>query len=224
MGTTVQSTVERSKGTMQLLNLLHFLLPLLALHVHTLPASQDEDEISRQGHLFAYPRQTLAGRTKLQNLPRYFFNSADLKQARENPQEATFERMTKSLAKNQDGILFQRLMKRSNPDDEIFERLIKRGNADDDEEVFQRLTKKNNEDQFQRLTKKNFDDQFQRLTRENNHDQFQRLTKKNNHDQFQRLTKKNNLDAFSHYILYSYHLPLQNMKYGLRPWTNVGLL
>merc|ERR1711971_639658 len=212
MGTTVQSTVERSKGTMQLLNLLHFLLPLLALHVHTLPASQDEDEISRQGHLFAYPRQTLAGRTKLQNLPRYFFNSADLKQARENPQEATFERMTKSLAKNQDGILFQRLMKRSNPDDEIFERLTKRGNVDDDEE------------DFQRLTKKNFDDQFQRLTKKNNDDQFQRLTKKNNHDQFQRLTKKNNLDAFSHYILYSYHLPLQNMKYGLRPWTNVGLL
>merc|ERR1711971_400804 len=212
MGTTVQSTVERSKGTMQLLNLLHFLLPLLALHVHTLLASQDEDEISRQGHLFAYPRQTLAGRTKLQNLPRYFFNSADLKQARENPQEATFERMTKSLAKNQDGILFQRLMKRSNPDDEIFERLTKRGNADDDEEVFQRLTKKNNQDQFQRLTKKN------------NDDQFQRLTKKNDHDQFQRLTKKNNLDAFSHYILYSYHLPLLNMKYGLRPWTNVGLL
>jgi len=221
---------------MRLLYHIHFLLLLLALHVDTLLASQDEDEISRQGHFFAYPRQALAGRTELQNLPRYFFNNAELKKARENPQEATFERMTKSLAKNQDGILFQRLMKRSNPDDEIFERLTKRGNADDDEEVFQRLTKKNNEDQFQRLTKKNFDDQFQRLTRENNHDQFQRLTKKNNddqfqrltkkndHDQFQRLTKKNNLDAFSHYILYSYHLPLQNMKYGLRPWTNVGLL
>ena len=56
--------------------------------------------------------------------------------------------MTKSLAKNQDGILFQRLTKRSNPDDEIFERLTKRGNADDDEEVFQRLTKKNNHDEF----------------------------------------------------------------------------
>merc|ERR1712181_38375 len=157
------------KGTMQLLNLLHFLLLLLALHVDTLLASQDEDEISRQGLLFAYPRQALAGRTELQNFPRYFFNSAELKKARENPQEATFERMTKSLAKNQDGILFQRLMKRSNPDDEIFERLTKRGNADDDEE------------QFQRLTKKNYDDQFQRLTKKNNHDQFQRLTKKNYH-------------------------------------------
>ena len=56
--------------------------------------------------------------------------------------------MTKSLAKNQDGILFQRLTKKSNPDDEIFERLTKRGNANDDEEVFRRLTKKNNHDKF----------------------------------------------------------------------------
>ena len=111
-------------------------------------ASQDKDEISRQGHLFAYPKQALAGRTEFQNLPRFFFNNAELKKARENPQEATFARMTKSLAKNQDGILFQRLTKRSNPDDEIFERLTKRGNADDDEEVFQRLTKKNNHDEF----------------------------------------------------------------------------
>ena len=57
--------------------------------------------------------------------------------------------MTKSLAKNQDGILFQRLTKRTNPDDEeIFERLTKRGNADEDEGGFMRITKKNDNDKI----------------------------------------------------------------------------
>ena len=108
-------------------------------------ASLDEDQISR--HLFAtYPRQAL---TEVQNLPRYVFNNAEgseLKKVRRSPEEATFERMTKSLAKNRDGILFQRLTKRSKPDEEIFERLTKRGNTDEDEGGFMRITKKNDHD------------------------------------------------------------------------------
>ena len=121
-------------------------------------ASLDEDQISR--HLFAtYPRQAL---TEVQNLPRYVFNNAEgseLKKVRRSPEEATFERMTKSLAKNRDGILFQRLTKRSKPDEEIFERLTKRGNTDEDEGGFMRITKKNDHDDdeagFMRITKKN---------------------------------------------------------------------
>ena len=59
------------------------------------------------------------------------------------PEPPMFERMTKSLAKNQDGVLFQRLMKRG-LGEEIFERLTKRDPTD--EEVFQRLTRKSKED------------------------------------------------------------------------------
>ena len=170
-------------------------------------ASLDEDQISR--HLFAtYPRHAL---TEVQNLPRYVFNNAEgseLKKVRRSPEEATFERMTKSLAKNRDGILFQRLTKRSKPDEEIFERLTKRGNTDEDEGGFMRITKKNDHDDdeagFMRITKKNVagDDEAG----------------------FMRITKKNDHDKVSHYILYSY-LPFQKMKYaGLRPLNNVGLL
>ena len=61
------------------------------------------------------------------------------------PEPPMFERMTKSLAKNQDGVLFQRLMKRGGLGEEIFERLTKREPTD--EEVFQRLTRKSKEDQ-----------------------------------------------------------------------------
>ena len=38
-----------------------------------------------------------------------------LKKAKGNSQEAIFDGMTKSLAKNQDGLLFQRLSKKSRP-------------------------------------------------------------------------------------------------------------
>ena len=109
-------------------------------------ASRNEAQIPRQGDLLAYPtRQDLArGETELRILPqRYFRNSAEgnrlrLKKAGGNPQEKTLDRMTKRLAKNQNGILFQRLTKRSKPDDEeIFERLTKRDNSDNDEAVFE---------------------------------------------------------------------------------------
>ena len=110
-------------------------------------ASLDEDQIAR--HLFAaYPRQASAEETEFQNLPlRYVFNNDkgnQWKKVKRSPEKATFERLTKSLAKNQDGIHFQR----SKPNDkEIFERLTKRGNADEDEGGFMRITKKNGYDE-----------------------------------------------------------------------------
>ena len=193
-------------------------------------ASRNKAQI--QGDLFAFPptRQALAREeTELGTLPhRFFLNSAEgnrhslKKAARGNPQEATFDRMTKSLAKNQDGLVFQRLTKKSKPDDEeIFERLTKR---DNDEAVFERLTKRGSADDdeagFMRITKKN----------DHNNDEtgFMRITKKNDHNDdetgFMRITKKNDHDEIAHYILYSY-LPFQKMTYaGLRPLTNVGLI
>ena len=111
-------------------------------------ASPEEDQTSR--HLFAaYPRQASAEETEFQNL---LFNNDkgnQWKKVKRSPEEATFEGLTKSLAKNQDGIHFQRLTKRSKPnDEEIFERLTKRGNADEDEGGFMRITKKNDYDEI----------------------------------------------------------------------------
>merc|ERR1712062_337653 len=131
-------TVAREQqAAMRLLHLYPFLL--LALHLNVFLASPVEDQISPQGHLS--PGEVLSGRSLFNNFPRrYFSNNGEGNQlAMKSPRQATFERMTKSLAESQDGILFQRLTKRNNPDDEIFERLTKR---DDEEEVFQRLTKK----------------------------------------------------------------------------------
>ena len=102
------------------------------------------DQISPQGHEIPYPAEMV----KVQQ-PRYFSNNPDSNQmnmARRNPSEPFFERMTKSFAKNEDGILFRRLMKKSGGiGEEIFERLTKREPTD--EEVFQRLTRKSKEDQ-----------------------------------------------------------------------------
>ena len=115
-------------------------------------ASPEEDQTSR--HLFAaFPRQAVAEEAEFKNLPlQYVFNNDkgnQWKKVRRSPEEATFERLTKSLAKNQDGIHFQRLTKRSKPnDEEIFERLTKRGNADEDEGGFMRITKKNDYDEI----------------------------------------------------------------------------
>ena len=111
-------------------------------------ASPGEDQTSN--HFFAaYPRRALAEETEFQNL---LFNNDkgnQWKKVKRSPEEATFERLTKSLAKNQDGIHFQRLTKRSKPnDEEIFERLTKRGNADEDEGGFMRITKKNDHDEI----------------------------------------------------------------------------
>ena len=101
------------------------------------------DQIFPQGHEIPYPAE-------IGKVPRYFSNNPDNNQmnmARRNPSEPPFfERMTKSLAKNEDGVLFQRLMKKSGGlGEEIFERLTKREPTD--EEVFQRLTRKSKEDQ-----------------------------------------------------------------------------
>ena len=174
-------------------------------------ASRNEAQISRHGDLETTRQDLARGETELRILPHRFFlnngegNRLSLEKARGNPEEKTFDRMTKSLAKNKDGILFQRLTKKSKPDDEkIFERLTKRDNAD--EAVFERLTKRDNADEAV----------------------FERLTKRGNADDdeagFMRITKKNDHDDISHYILYSY-LPFQKMTYaGLRPLTNVGLI
>merc|ERR1711974_156317 len=137
---------QKSAATMRLLPFL-----LLALHPNILvhAAPPDEAQISRAGQLIAYPRQTLARGTELNNLPRYNVEGSRFKKDFSgNPEEATFERKTKSVDKNQDGILFQRLTRKIDPDDQIFERLTKRGNADDDKEVFLRLTKKNDHDEM----------------------------------------------------------------------------
>ena len=107
-------------------------------------SSLEEDRIPRQ--LFAaYPEET-----ELKIDPRYIFNVfSRLKKVRGSPQEATFDhltRMTKSVAKNQGGILFQRLAKKSKSptDEEIFERLTKRDNTYETGII--RITKKNDQD------------------------------------------------------------------------------
>ena len=108
-----------------------------------------QGQILRRGHLFAsYPRQTLAEGTELKNLPGSFLNNAEGSRLKKDfePEEAAFESMTKSLAK--DGFHFQRLTRGSDPDDHLFERLTKRGNTDDNKEVFLRLTKKNDHDEM----------------------------------------------------------------------------
>merc|ERR1712107_957953 len=104
-------------------------------------ASAVGDQISPQGHAIPYPAEM--GKVPQ---PRYFYNN-QMNMARRNPSEPPlFERMTKSLAKNEDGVFFQRLMKKSGGlGEEIFERLTKREPTDED--VFQRLTRKSKEDQ-----------------------------------------------------------------------------
>ena len=106
-------------------------------------SSLEEDRIPR--HLFAtYPEES-----ELKIDPRYVFNVfSRLKKVRGGPQEDTFDhftRMTKSVAKNQDGILFQRLAKKSKSpsDEEIFERLTKRYNTYETGII--RITKKNDQ-------------------------------------------------------------------------------
>merc|ERR1719357_924621 len=121
-----------------------FLRPSFFLHANSLQiqASEEGGQISRQGQQIPYPAD-------FAKPPHYFLNNADdgnqMKMARGAlPEPPMFERMTKSLAKNQDGVLFQRLMKRGGLGEEIFERLTKREPTD--EEVFQRLTRKSKED------------------------------------------------------------------------------